>query len=219
VADFGPTIVGIAGGSGAGKTTFVRRLVDKLPPGPTTILSHDAYYRDLAHRTPDERATTNFDHPDSLDTRLLCDHIDSLRRGRGVDVPTYDFTTHARTSRTTRAEPTPTLIVEGILILADEALRSLFDLAVYIDVEPDARLARRMERDIRDRGRSAESVIRQWRETVQPMYNEFVRPSRAFADVIVPHGGDNRMAARMVAAFVRGDAPRPDSAAPASRPT
>ena len=196
--------VGIAGGSGAGKTTFVRRLLDELPHGSTTILSHDAYYRDLAHLTPDERATTNFDHPDSLETALLCDHIDSLRRGSGVDVPTYDFTTHARGSRTTRAAPTSTLIVEGILILADEELRSLVDLAVYIDVEPDARLARRMERDIRERGRSAESVIRQWRETVKPMYDQFVRPSRGFADIIVPHGGDNRMAARIVAAYVGG---------------
>jgi uridine kinase len=195
------TVVGIAGGSGAGKTTFVRRLLEALPPGSTTTLSHDTYYRDLSHLPPDVRASMNFDHPDSLETALLCDHVDCLRRGIGVDVPTYDFATHSRSGHTTRAEPTPTLIVEGILILADERLRSLLGLAVYIDVEPDARLARRIQRDIRDRGRSAESVTRQWLETVQPMHDEFVGPSRGHADIIVPHGGDNAMAARLLAAY------------------
>lgn len=196
------TIVGIAGGSGAGKTTFVRRLLDALAPSSAAVLSHDAYYRDQGHLPPEERARTNFDHPASLETDLLCDHVRLLVRGCAVDAPTYDFATHTRGSATRRVEPTPTTVVEGILILADEALRSLLDLAVYIDVDPDTRLGRRLTRDMRERGRSPESVIRQWRETVKPMHDEFVRPSRQHADIIVPGGGDNAIAARLLAAHI-----------------
>lgn len=197
------TVVGVAGGSGAGKTTFVRSLVEMLPPRSTVVLSHDAYYRDLSHLAPDDRAGTNFDHPDSLDTGLLCEHVRRLQRGEAVEAPTYDFAAHTRTAVTTTHEPTSILIVEGILILADDALRALLDLAVYIDVDPDVRLGRRLERDVRERGRSPESVLAQWGDTVKPMHEAFVHPSRLQADIIVPHGGANATAARLVAAYVR----------------
>jgi uridine kinase len=198
-------IVGVAGGSGAGKTTFVARLIDALPGGSTTVLSHDAYYRDLRHLPPDQRARVNFDHPDSLETDLLVAHIAAFRQGRSALVPTYDFVTHTRGDATIRVTPTATVIVEGILLLAHEELRSALDLAVFIDVEDDARLARRLERDIAARGRSPESVTRQWLETVRPMHDAFVRPSIAHADVIVPGGGHNDIAARTIAAYVARD--------------
>ena len=194
-------IVGVAGGSGAGKTTYVRALVHALPQGSTAVLSHDAYYRDLSHLARGERAGVNFDHPDSLETDLLVAHIDTLRQGRPALVPTYDFASHTRGDATIRVTPADTVIVEGILLLAHVALRSMLDIAVFIDVEDHARLARRLERDMRDRGRSAESVVHQWRATVRPMHEEFVRPSMAHADLIVPHGGRNAAAARMVAAY------------------
>ena len=180
-------IVGIAGGSGAGKTTFVQRLVDALPPNSTTVLSHDAYYRDLGHLPAEDRARANFDHPDALETDLLVEHINALRQGRAACVPTYDFVAHTRGDTTTRVKPTATVIVEGILLLAHERLRAALDLAVYIDVE---------------RGRSLESCVRQWRDTVRPMHDAFVRPSIAHADIIVPHGGHNAAAARTIAAYV-----------------
>jgi len=195
-------IVGIAGGSGAGKTTFVQRLVDALPPNSTTVLSHDAYYRDLGHLPAEDRARANFDHPDALETDLLVEHINALRQGRAACVPTYDFVAHTRGDTTTRVKPTATVIVEGILLLAHERLSAALDLAVYIDVEDDARLARRLERDIAERGRSLESCVRQWRDTVRPMHDAFVRPSIAHADIIVPHGGHNAAAARTIAAYV-----------------
>lgn len=193
-----PIVLGIAGGSGSGKTTVVREIARILGPGLVSVLRHDAYYRDLSHLEFEEREQVNYDHPDSLETDLLARHVEALLEGQGVDSPTYDFSTHLRRAETERMEPRPVLILDGILILTDEALRDLMDLKVFVDTEADVRLMRRTRRDMRDRGRSAESVLAQFEATVRPMHGQFVEPSKRFADLLVPEGGYNRVAMDLV---------------------
>ena len=195
-------VIGIAGGSGSGKTTVQRRVMERFGPRRIALLDHDAYYHDLAHLAPEQRARFNFDHPDALETGLLVDHVDRLLAGEPVEKPTYSFETHRRLPETETVEPRPVVLVDGILVLAEPALRVRMDVKLYVDAAPDVRLMRRLERDIHERGRSVESVLEQYRRTVRPMHLEFVEPSKRHADVIIPRGGRNQVAIDMVLARV-----------------
>jgi len=194
-----PVVLGVAGGSGSGKSTVVREVCRILGEGTASVLHHDSYYRNLAHLPFAERAARNFDHPDALETELMVRHIRRLLEGASVEVPIYDFSSHTRSARTTLLEPSPVVIVDGILVLADEGLRATMDLKVFVDTEPDIRLLRRIRRDVLKRGRTPASVIAQYEATVHPMHQEFVEPSKRFADLIVPEGGYNRVAVDRVA--------------------
>lgn len=183
-----PLFIAIAGGSGSGKTTIARSVVDLVGRDAVVYLQQDAYYRDRPELTVEERATINYDHPDSIETELLTEHLDALRAGEPIERPVYDFSTHARTAETYRIEPEPAVIVEGILVLADPRLRERFDVRVFIDTAPDVRLIRRLQRDIVERGRTLESVLDQYERTVRPMHYQFVEPSKRYADIIIPEG-------------------------------
>jgi uridine kinase len=183
-----PLIIGVAGGSGSGKTTIAEAVVDTVGPERVALIQHDAYYRDMAHLPYEERARVNFDHPDSLETELLIEHLGALRAGRSIDHPVYDFSTHTRTGRTVRVDPERVVIVEGILVLAEPELRDLMDLKIYVDTDADLRLLRRLRRDLMERGRSLESVLDQYMTTVRPMHLQFVEVSKRYADLIVPEG-------------------------------
>jgi len=183
-----PLIIGIAGGSGSGKTTIAQSVVDIVGPGVVARLPHDAYYRDQAHLTYEERTQINYDHPDSLENELLIEHLVTLREGHSVDRPVYDFAHHTRAVETVRVEPESVILVEGILILAEPTLRDLMDLRVYVDTDADLRLIRRLTRDIIERGRTLDSVLAQYEKTVRPMHLQFVEPSKRYADIIVPEG-------------------------------
>lgn len=203
-----PLVIGVAGGSGSGKTTVVRRIIESIGDGQVTVLEHDRYYRDRNDLRLEERAALNYDHPDSLETDLLVQHLHELRAGRSVEVPEYDFARHARQSATSTALPRRTIIVEGILIFADAALRSLMDVKVFVDADDDTRFIRRLQRDIADRGRTVSSVIEQYLGTVKPMHLEFVEPSKRYADVIIPLGGHNAVAIDMLLTLIRSLATR-----------
>jgi len=182
-----PLFIGLAGGSGSGKTTIAEEVVDRLE-GRVALLHHDAYYRNMVELTFEERTRVNYDHPNSLETELLVKHLESIRSGVAIEHPVYDFAHHLRSSETVRVEPARVVVVEGILVLSDAQLRSELDLKIFVDTDPDLRLARRLERDISERGRSVESVINQYFATVRPMHLEFVEPSRRYADLIIPEG-------------------------------
>jgi uridine kinase len=199
-----PLVIGVAGGSGSGKTTVVRRIVDALDASGVTVLEHDRYYRDRNDLRLEERAALNYDHPDSLETDLLVNHINELRAGRAVQVPVYDFTRHARVPSTETVAPTRALIVEGILIYTDAGLRALMDIKVFVDTDDDTRFIRRLQRDTSERGRTMQSVIDQYLSTVKPMHLEFVEPSKRYADIIVPQGGYNAVAIDMLLTLIRG---------------
>ena len=196
-------VIGIAGGSGSGKTTVQRRVMERFGPRRIALLDHDAYYRSLDHLEPAQRARFNFDHPDALETELMVAHLDRLLAGAAVEKPTYSFETHSRRAETETIEPRPVVLVEGILVLAEPALRERMDVKLFVDAAPDVRLMRRMERDIHERGRSVESVLEQYRRTVRPMHLEFVEPSKRHADVIIPRGGQNQVAIDMVFARIQ----------------
>lgn len=195
-----PVVVGVAGGSGSGKTTVVRKLVEGIEARgeAAAVIHHDAYYRDFSHLPRHERDRVNFDHPDALETELLVEHLLRLRRGEAVEVPVYDFTTHTRRRKTLLVEPADAVVVDGILILVEPELRAQMDVKVYVDTDADIRFIRRLQRDMDERGRALESVIRQYTGSVRPMHLEFVEPSKRHADVIVPEGGHNRVAVRML---------------------
>jgi uridine kinase len=195
-----PLVIGIAGGSGSGKTTLARLIINRVGQEHIAYLPHDAYYKDLSNLPPNQRALVNFDHPNSLETELLAEHIQMLKSGLPVDLPVYDFKNHVRTSQTIRIEPKPVIMVEGILIFSDPKLRNEFDVKIFVDTDSDLRFIRRLERDINERGRTTESVIRQYLATVRPMHQEFVESSKRYADVIVPEGGLNTVAMEMVVA-------------------
>jgi uridine kinase len=205
-----PFVIGVAGGSGSGKTTVVRRIVDSLGPDQVTLLQHDRYYRDRNDLRLEERAALNYDHPDSLETDLLVRHVRDLRNGKAVDVPAYDFARYARLTETERVQPRRALIVEGILIFADAALRDLMDIKVFVDTDSDTRFIRRLQRDVAERGRTMESVIDQYQTTVKPMHLEFVEPSKRYADVIVPLGGHNTVAIELLLTMLRSVGSRRD---------
>jgi uridine kinase len=189
-----PLIVGIAGGTGSGKTTVAHKLAAAMPAGRCVSIEHDAYYFDQGHLPPDERANVNYDHPASLESSLLAEHLRQLRAGRPVDVPLYDFATHKRRPETRHVEPAPVVIVEGILVFVEAGLRDLMDIKIFVDTDADIRLMRRIRRDLEHRGRSFESVRHQYYATVRPMHIEHVEPSKRWADLIVPEGGDNKVA-------------------------
>jgi uridine kinase len=196
-------VVGIAGATGSGKTTVARRLTEALPRGSAALLQHDSYYRDRSDLTYEQRCELNFDHPESLETPLMVEHLQQLRAGKAVRVPIYDFTTHRRLVETHRLEPGAVLVVEGILVLADADLRSMLDIKVFVDTDADIRVFRRIRRDIEQRGRSFESVRKQYYSTVRPMHLQFVEPSKRWADIIVPEGGRNQVALDLLVARLR----------------
>lgn len=198
-----PFFLGVAGGSGSGKTTVARAILDAVGRERISFIEQDSYYKDIdwaaAGHRPEEH---NFDHPDSLDGELLLHHVRELRRDRAVEVPMYDFTHHARKAETRRVVPRPVILVEGLLILAEPELRPLLDFKIFVDTDPDIRLIRRLRRDIHERGRDPDDILRQYEESVRPMHLEFIEPSKRYADVIIPEGGENRVALDMVVARV-----------------
>ena len=195
-------VIGIAGGTGSGKTTIADYILETVGPEKIAFLPHDAYYHELGHLSHEERAKVNFDHPSSLETKLLIEHIQMLKAGQAIELPHYDFKTHTRTDETTLVEPQQILIVEGILIFDEPELRKLFDLRIYVDTDADIRFIRRLRRDIEERGRTTESVIEQYLDTVRPMHLEFVEPSKRYASVIIPEGGYNRVALDLIVARI-----------------
>ena len=203
-------VIGVAGGSGSGKTTVVRRIVDSLGPEHVTLLDHDRYYRDRNDLRLEERAALNYDHPDSLETDLLVRHVRALKAGTAVEAPRYDFTRHARLTEKDMLQPRRALIVEGILIFTDPLLRELMDIKVFVDTDSDTRFIRRLQRDVAERGRTMESVIDQYQSTVKPMHLEFVEPSKRYADVIIPLGGHNTVAVDLLPTMLRSVSGRRD---------
>jgi uridine kinase len=193
-----PIVVGVAGGTGSGKTTVVEEILKGLNGSSVLLIQHDSYYRDRSHLLSAEREKINYDHPDALESSLLIEHLNQLLAGLPAEVPIYDFATHTRRPERRRVEPSRVIIVEGILILADPALRKLFDIKVFVDTDADIRFIRRMERDIAERSRTRESVVKQYVDTVRPMHLEFVEPSKRYADIIIPEGGHNRVAIDLV---------------------
>lgn len=198
-----PLVIGIAGGTGSGKTTVANVIVQRVGVDQIAYLPHDAYYKDLSNLPEAQRAEINFDHPNSLETSLLIEHIKQLKNYQPIHLPIYDFRTHSRTKETRLIKPKPVIIVEGILIFAEAELRPLFDIKIFVDTDADIRFIRRLQRDITERGRSTESVIHQYLSTVRPMHLEFVEPSKRYADVIIPEGGLNSVAIDMVVARVK----------------
>jgi uridine kinase len=199
-----PLVIGVAGGSGSGKTTVVSRILEALGDSRVPVLEHDRYYRDRNDLRLEERAALNYDHPDSLETDLMVRHVRELRAGRAVEAPVYDFARHARKEETETIQPGRALILEGILIFSDAELRKLTDVKVFVDTDDDTRFIRRLQRDIAARGRTVQSVIEQYLGTVKPMHLEFVEPSKRYADVIIPQGGHNAVAIDMLLRLIRG---------------
>lgn len=195
-----PLIVGLAGGSGSGKSTVVRNLVHRLGQDRVSVIHHDAYYRDYAHLSESERSRINFDHPNALETELLEVHLAALLRGEAVEVPVYDFTTHTRSHDVLVTPAREVILLDGILVLAEASLRQWMDIRIYVDTDSDLRFIRRMDRDVRERGRSIASVVAQYLTSVRPMHLEFVEPSRRWADIILPEGGENHVAIDLLVA-------------------
>ncbi len=197
-----PLVIGIAGGSGSGKTTVAQEILQRVGRERIAFLQHDSYYKDLTGLPPTQRAEVNFDHPNSLENELLIQHVASLRDGKPVEVPIYDFSTDRRTGQTFTVQPQRVILVEGILIFTEAILREMFDVKIFVDTDADLRFIRRLQRDITERGRTTGSVIEQYLSTVRPMHLEFVEPSKRYADVIIPEGGFNTAALDMVVARV-----------------
>ena len=198
-----PVVIGIAGGSGSGKTTVAEAILERVGHQRIAIVSHDAYYRDETDKPFEERLKTNYDHPDSLETELMVEQLKQLRAGRPIEMPVYDFTQYRRGAETRRVEPQPVIIVEGILIFVDRAVRDLCDAKIFVDVDADLRLIRRLKRDVYERRRALDSILQQYLDTVRPMHLEFVEPSKRYADIILPGGGFNTVGLDLIAARVR----------------
>ncbi|WP_394826195.1 uridine kinase [Pendulispora albinea] len=203
MTDAPPLVLGIAGGSGSGKSTIARAILAALPAGAGLLIEQDHYYRSQAHLPFEERERVNYDHPDALEMPLLAQHVAALRAWEPIERPSYDFSRHDRCPDLTRVEPVPVIVVEGILVLADEVLRSLFDVKLFVDTDADIRLMRRIRRDLEHRGRTFGQVRKQYYESVRPMHMAFVEPSKRFADIIVPEGGENRVALELLVSHVR----------------
>jgi uridine kinase len=198
MAEKKPVVFGVAGGTASGKTTVANRILEAVGASQVAYLPHDAYYKDMSHLSDAERARLNYDHPASLETELLVHHVRQLLRYEPASVPVYDFTRHRRTTETTQVQPSPLILVEGILIFSHKELRNLMDIKIYVDTDPDVRFIRRLVRDMEERERSLRSIIKQYLGTVRPMHLEFVEPSKRYADVIIPEGGLNKVALDMV---------------------
>ncbi|MBQ7416017.1 MAG: uridine kinase [Oscillospiraceae bacterium] len=190
-------VIGIAGGTGSGKTTLMKNLIQRFG-GAVTVLSHDNYYRRHDELPLEEREKLNYDEPAALETELMAQHLDALRHGQAIDCPVYDFSNHNRSNETVRIEPNPVIIVEGILIFENKPLRDLMDIRIFVDTDADIRLCRRIKRDVNKRGRTLESVLAQYQNTVKPMHEKYVEPSKRFADIVVPEGGKNTVALDMI---------------------
>ena len=216
-ASLAPVTIGVAGGSGSGKTTVSTAILERVGTEHIAYLEHDSYYKDLNDLPFPQDEFINFDHPDSLETSLLIQHINQLKQGQPAQIPIYDFTTNSRTGQFRTVEPQPIILVEGILIFAEPDLRRLFDMRIFVDTAPDIRFIRRLRRDMSERGRSAESVIEQYLNSVRPMHLDFVEPSKRYADVIIPEGGYNLVAIEMVAARVRNMLENPEMRASQTR--
>lgn len=198
-----PLVIGVAGGSGSGKTTVSERIQRMVGPAHFAYLQHDSYYRDQSHLALADRLAINYDHPDSLETQLLIDHVQQLRQGQAVAAPLYDFTNYTRRQETQLVQPAAIILVEGILIFAEKALRDLMDIRIYVDTDADLRFIRRLQRDVQERERSLPSVVDQYLTTVRPMHLEFVEQSKRHADIIVPRGGENRIAMEMIVSRIQ----------------
>ena len=195
-----PLVIGLAGGSGSGKTTVANAILHRVGPDHIAYIPHDAYYRSFHELPTAQRDTINWDHPNSLETELMTAHVQALKAGQPIALPVYDFISYTRTAATVPVNPQPLILVEGILIFTDPALRALFDMKIFVDTDADLRFIRRLQRDIAERGRTADSVIQQYLATVRPMHLEFVEPSKRYADIIVPEGGRNEVAMEMIVA-------------------
>lgn len=198
-----PLIIGVAGGSGSGKTTVVRHLIDRIGEDNLVMLQHDSYYRDLKHITFEERTKQNFDHPSALETELMIRHINALVGGYSVEIPVYDFSRHIRSDETRLIYPKDVILIDGILIFNEKELRGLMDIKIFVDTDDDIRLLRRLRRDIMERERSLDSVLSQYERFVRPMHLEFVEPTKRYADIIIPHGGENAVALDMVDSVIK----------------
>lgn len=196
-------IIGICGGTGSGKTTVARRILENVSDEQVVFLQQDSYYRNLGDMPVELRHAINFDHPDALDNDLFINHVKALRAGEAIEMPVYDFSIHARKVETVHIEPKPILIVEGILIFVDATLRAQMDIKIFVDTDDDLRFIRRLQRDVNERGRTVESVIKQYLETVRPMHQQFVEPSKRHADVIIPEGGYNEVGIDLISGKIR----------------
>lgn len=198
-----PVIIGVAGGSGSGKTTVCNKIYDYFTGKSIAMIEHDSYYRDQSDISFEERLKTNYDHPFAFDTDLLVEHLEKLRNNESIEIPVYDYTRHTRSDETVLVEPQDVIILEGILILEDKRLRDLMDIKIYVDTADDLRIIRRIERDMKERGRSLESIINQYLTVVREMHQQFIEPSKKYADVIIPEGGHNKVAIDLVISKIR----------------
>lgn len=198
-----PLIIGVAGGSGAGKTTVVNHIIDTIGKEHILLLQHDSYYRDLKHLPFEERTKQNFDHPSALETELMIRHIKALKGGYQVEIPIYNFTKHIRKEETKLVKPRKIILIDGILIFTEPELREQLDIKLYVDTDDDIRLLRRIQRDIVERDRQLENVLAQYKKYVRPMHLEFVEPTKRYADIIIPRGGENQVALDMVNALIQ----------------
>jgi uridine kinase len=196
-------IIGISGGTGSGKTTVSQKVIASVGADNVVYLQHDSYYRNLGDMPMELRHQVNFDHPDAFDTELLVNHIEALGANEGIEQPIYDYATHSRIAATIHVEPRPVIIVEGILVLANNDLRSLMDLKIFVDADADIRLIRRLDRDVHERGRNVDSIISQYRTTVRPMHLQFVEPSKRYADIIIPEGGHNDVGVDLITGKIK----------------
>lgn len=202
------TIIGIAGGTGSGKTTVVRKIVEALPPHYVAVLPLDSYYNDTSHMTEEERHAINFDHPDAFDWKLLGKQVNDLRNGKAIEQPTYSYLKCNRLPETIHVEPKPVIIIEGIMTLLNKKLRELMDLKIYVDTDDDERLIRNIRRDIVERGRTVEMVVDRYLEVLKPMHEQFIEPTKRFADIIIPQGGDNKRGINILCRYIEGLVPK-----------
>lgn len=195
-------IIGIAGGTGSGKTTVVRKIVNSLAPGEVVLLPQDSYYKDSSHVPAELRQQTNFDHPDAFDWPLLLQHIQMLKEGKSIEQPVYHYQTSSRLAETIHVEPRPVIIIEGILALCDPDLRNMMDLKIFVDADPDERLIRVIQRDVVERGRTAEAVMERYTRVLKPMHQQFIEPTKRYADLIIPEGGSNEIAIHILKMYI-----------------
>lgn len=198
-----PLIIGVAGGSGSGKTTVVQHIMDAIGKENILLIQHDSYYRDLKHLSFEERTEQNFDHPSSLETELMIRHLKALKEGYQVEIPIYNFSKHIREEETRAVDPKQVILIDGILIFTEKELREMMNIKLYVDTDDDVRLMRRIQRDIIERDRQLENVLSQYQKHVRPMHLEFVEPTKRYADIIIPHGGENKVALDMVNALIQ----------------